>query len=84
MQTPVINYLENKTELSEFIENVYGIIDQSISNYIERGFEHLQVNFGCTGGKHRSVFCTEKLADHLKKTNAKIDILLNHLMADEW
>ena len=84
LQTTVINYLENKPELSEFLENVYGIIDQSISNYIERGFEHLQVNFGCTGGKHRSVFCAEKLADHLKKTNTKIDIRLNHLMADEW
>jgi len=84
LQMPVINYLENKPELSRFLENIYGLIDQSISNYIERGFEHLQVNFGCTGGKHRSVFCAEKLADHLKKTNAKIDIRLNHLMADEW
>ena len=84
LQKPVINYLENKPELHEFLENIYGIIDQSILNYIERGFEHLQVNFGCTGGKHRSVFCSEKLADHLKKTNAKIDIRLNHLMADEW
>ena len=84
LQTPVINYLENKPELSEFLENVYGIIDQSISNYIERGFEHLQVNFGCTGGKHRSVFCAEKLADHLKRIDTKIDIRIKHLMSDDW
>lgn len=84
LQTPVINYLENKPELNEFLENIYGIIDQSISNYIERGFEHLQVSFGCTGGKHRSVFCAEKLADHLKNIDTKIDIQLKHLMSDDW
>jgi len=63
---------------------MYLIIDQSVSNYLERGFENLQVNFGCTGGKHRSVYCAEMLAKYLKKDHQNIDIRVNHLMSNNW
>jgi UPF0042 nucleotide-binding protein len=59
-------------------------VDQSVNNYTERGFEHLQVNFGCTGGKHRSVYCAEKLAEHLRKYGNKVSIIVHHLMEDSW
>ncbi len=84
LQEPVINYLENSPETKEFLDNVYHLIDQSIQNYHQRGFEHLQVNFGCTGGKHRSVYCAGKLAEHLQKYGHKISIVTNHLMSDSW
>ncbi len=84
LQDPVIHYLDDKTEVKKFLENMYLIIDQSIDNYLERGFENLQINFGCTGGKHRSVYCAEMLAKHLKKNNQNLDIRVNHLMSYNW
>ena len=84
LEDPVINYLKNSPEIKEFLANVFGLIDQSITNYNQRGFEHLQINFGCTGGKHRSVYCTEKLAEHLKKYGDNISIITKHLMIDSW
>ena len=84
LETPVINYLKEKQETEEFLQHVYGLVEQSVTNYTERGFEHLQVNFGCTGGKHRSVYCAEKLAEHLKKYGHKISIIVHHLMEDNW
>ena len=84
LQQPVIKYLESKKELFEFLDNVYRIIDQSISNYLERNFENLQINFGCTGGKHRSVYCAEKLAAYLKKYDDKTIVQLNHQMSKDW
>ena len=63
---PVIQFLQERNEVSRFIENIFRVVSQTIDNYIEREFEHLMINFGCTGGQHRSVYCAEKLAEKLK------------------
>ncbi len=63
----VIDFLKKEPDVYEFMNNVYGLVDKAIENYQKRKFGHLQVNFGCTGGQHRSVFCANMLVDHLKK-----------------
>ena len=71
----VIDFLRNEAEVYEFMNHVYGLVDKSIDNYLKRKFQNLQVNFGCTGGQHRSVFCANLLAEHLKnKFDIEIDI----------
>ncbi|RNA60823.1 ATP-binding protein [Chryseobacterium nematophagum] len=63
----VQQYLETQTEMPNFLELVKNIISINIDNYLERGFEHLQVNFGCTGGQHRSVYSAIKIAEFIKE-----------------
>ena len=37
------------------------------------------VSFGCTGGQHRSLYCANHMAEHLKQNYAgRINILLEH------
>jgi aminoglycoside/choline kinase family phosphotransferase len=73
---PVIDYLKREPEVDAFLNHVYGIVGQSVKRYIERDFTHLAVSFGCTGGQHRSVYCTEALAAHLKeKFPVKVEIV---------
>ena len=68
----VKEFLVHKTEMPSFLQHVYGLVDISVQDYIERGFSHLTVNFGCTGGQHRSVYAADQLAGHLKdKFNVK-------------
>jgi aminoglycoside/choline kinase family phosphotransferase len=74
----ISEYFGNKSVVSSFIENVYSMVDQSVENYMERGFDHLSVNFGCTGGQHRSVFCAETLAEHLKNKFPDIFVTVVH------
>jgi RNase adaptor protein for sRNA GlmZ degradation len=73
----VQEFLEQKSEMEWFLKPVKALVDQSVKNYLERGFTHLSVNFGCTGGQHRSVYAAEKLADHLRN-NFPVNVVLIH------
>lgn len=80
---PVKDFLEQQTKMPEFLNSVYSIVDISVQDYIKRGFESLMVNFGCTGGQHRSVYAAEALARHLKnKFGVKIE--LSHNNKENW
>jgi len=74
---PVIEFLKKETAVDEFINHSFSLVDQSVQTYIDRGFTHLQVNFGCTGGQHRSVYCAEALAKYLKERHV-INVEVKH------
>jgi aminoglycoside/choline kinase family phosphotransferase len=78
----VKDFLEQQTKMIKFLDSVFDIVDISVEDYIKRGFEHLSISFGCTGGQHRSVYAADALARHLRnKFNVKID--LKHCVQDE-
>ena len=83
LDKPVKDFLEQQTKMPDFLNGVYSIIDVSVEDYIKRGFENLCINFGCTGGQHRSVFAAEAVARHLKN-KFKVNINLNHTNKENW
>jgi aminoglycoside/choline kinase family phosphotransferase len=78
----VKDFLEQQTQMPEFLNSVFDIVDISVEEYIKRGFESLMVSFGCTGGQHRSVYAADALARHLKN-KFKVKIELRHMVQDE-
>ena len=71
----VKDFLEQQTRMPEYLNSIYNIVDISVEDYIKRGFESLSINFGCTGGQHRSVYAADALARHLRnKFHVKIDL----------
>ena len=83
LDKPVKDFLEQQTKMPEFLNSVYSVIDISVEDYIKRGFEHLTINFGCTGGQHRSVYAAEAIARHLRN-KFKVKIQLTHTNKDNW
>ena len=80
---PVSNFLVNNEGMEKFLQNVKELVGQSVENYLERDFSNLQVNFGCTGGQHRSVFCAEALNKYLKNKYG-VKTILNHNNEINW
>ncbi len=78
----VKDFLEQQTKMPEFLNSVFDIVDITVEEYINRGFESLMVSFGCTGGQHRSVYAADAMARHLKN-KFKVKIELNHWVQDE-
>jgi len=72
---PVIDFLDKEDDMKIHLNSVYTLIDRAVEKFIDRDFTHLMVNFGCTGGQHRSVYSAEHLAQHLKeKFNLKVRV----------
>jgi aminoglycoside/choline kinase family phosphotransferase len=79
---PVKDFLEQRTKMPDYLNSVFDLVDISVTDYINRGFSHLMISFGCTGGQHRSVYAADALARHLKnKFRVKID--LQHTIQDQ-
>ncbi len=83
LDKPVQDFLEQKTKMNTFLNSVWDLIDITVENYLSRDFESLQINFGCTGGQHRSVFAAEQTARHLKN-KYKVKVVLVHTNQANW
>lgn len=75
---PVQEFLMHKTSMPLFLQHVFGIVGISVEDYLKRDFEGLTINFGCTGGQHRSVYAADRLTDFLKE-KYKVQVEVCHL-----
>ena len=78
LEKPVIDFLVDKPQTKDFLDYTKSIVNQSVTNYIERGFTNLSVAFGCTGGKHRSVFFAQSMFNYLRKHYPYINVKIDH------
>lgn len=65
LDAEVRGFLEDDGGINSFLSHAFALVDAHVSCFVERGFTHLQVAFGCTGGQHRSVYSAQKMAEHL-------------------
>jgi len=74
---PVIDYLDRQESVHRFLADASSLVDASVATYQSRGFKHLMVSFGCTGGQHRSVYLAEQLAKHLRARDG-VEVVVRH------
>ena len=75
---PVIRFLEDDGEITEFLSHIYAIVDSHVERYVRRGFSNLMMSFGCTGGQHRSVYSAEHVAHHIAEKYPQVRVRLIH------
>ena len=72
----VTDFLEAQPAFVEMYNDVLNFLKRWIPRYAEAHRGYLTIAIGCTGGQHRSVYMTEKLAAALRE--AKIEVLTRH------
>ena len=77
----VIRFFEEESDIEEFLKPLFSIVGYAVEKYKERGFTHLSVSFGCTGGQHRSVYAAEMLGTHLRN-KYPVRVVIQHLEQD--
>lgn len=73
---PVADWLRARPEVADFIAHAAALVLQAARAYRTDGRERLMVACGCTGGRHRSVYVAERLAEALRAEG--IAVALTH------
>jgi len=73
----VISFLQQRTEVEDFVDATVSLVMKSVENYKVRGFTNLKVCYGCTGGQHRSVYAASRLYEYLKNVDG-IEVYIKH------
>jgi hypothetical protein len=81
--TEVVEYLKGQPGVQQFLDGALALVDSSVNEYKRRGFQHLMVSFGCTGGQHRSVFLAEQAAKRLGGRSG-VRVVLRHREQESW
>ncbi len=74
----VIDFFNQHEEMEQYLDHVREIVKFSIESYKSKGYNRLMINFGCTGGRHRSVYCAEQIAKFINR-NFDCNVTLHHL-----
>ncbi len=78
----VADYVAADPDFPAFWQRLTGFLDPLLPRYVAEGKKYLTVAIGCTGGRHRSVLVTERLADHLRSLGWRVDVTHRELSAE--
>jgi UPF0042 nucleotide-binding protein len=73
----VREYLDAQEAVGEYVAQVTSFLDLWLPRFESETRSYLTVAFGCTGGRHRSVYLAEKLAQHFRERGRQ-DVLTYH------
>jgi UPF0042 nucleotide-binding protein len=68
----VASFLEREPRVPQLLEEITRFLEQWIPCFREEGRSYLTVAIGCTGGQHRSVYLTERLAAHFRAREPRV------------
>ncbi len=66
LDAPVIDFIERQPAAQKMFEDIRRFVEDWLPCYLADNRSYLTVAIGCTGGQHRSVYFTEKLAAHFR------------------
>jgi RNase adapter protein RapZ len=75
LDQPVVEFLRCDPSVQKMLADIWHFLDEWLPCYIRDNRSYLTVGIGCTGGRHRSVYLTEELAQRFR---ARVPVLVRH------
>jgi UPF0042 nucleotide-binding protein len=73
----VREYLDAQPDAQRFLAQVIAFVDDWLPHFEGGTRSYVTIAFGCTGGRHRSVYLAEQLAKHVRASGRE-DVLTYH------
>jgi UPF0042 nucleotide-binding protein len=77
LEAPILEYMAACPEAHAFATHVEAMVLDAARSYREQAKPTLRVAFGCTGGRHRSVWQAERLREALEREGFLV--IVHHL-----
>ncbi|HEX6831954.1 MAG TPA: RNase adapter RapZ [Rudaea sp.] len=69
---PVREWLDGKPEVGQFLAQVRDFLDTWLPRFEAENRSYVTICIGCTGGRHRSVYLCERLAEHFRTSREQV------------
>jgi UPF0042 nucleotide-binding protein len=70
----VVDYMKSHDATHKFLDHVHSFIDFLLPEYEKEGKSYVTISIGCTGGRHRSVFIANAVAEHLQRNKYRVKV----------
>ena len=71
----VIAFLEANADVEDMVEHIRAFVERWLPCFVRDNRNYLTIAIGCTGGRHRSVYFAERLAEYFGKQR---QVLVRH------
>jgi UPF0042 nucleotide-binding protein len=65
-------YFADQPTMGEFVDGLRGFLDTWIPRFEADNRSYVTIAVGCTGGRHRSVYIVERLAEHFRQSRDQV------------
>ncbi|MDH4225031.1 MAG: hypothetical protein OEW12_05250 [Deltaproteobacteria bacterium] len=81
LDQPILDYMAGQPLVEEYLKHTSWLVLNAARLYREWNRERLMVSFGCTGGRHRSVYLATRMGRILEGEGYRVDLVhmdVNH------
>ena len=79
LDAPVGEFIEKSAVFASTFDKMASLLRELLPRYADQGKTYVNIAVGCTGGRHRSVYTAEKLANALREAGFSPTVLHRNL-----